>query len=88
MHFFKVSNRWDFVAGSSFDAKVVQCSVQFNRIFSRGGGSRASPGVFERIQRIIWQSSHGHPRAPWKAGHRHIWMDREVDAPVKAVRLD
>ena len=30
MHFFKDSNRWHFVAGSSFDAKVVQCSVQIN----------------------------------------------------------
>ena len=29
MHFLKVSNRWNFVVGSSFDAKVVQCSVQF-----------------------------------------------------------
>ena len=30
MHIFKVSDGWNFVAGSSFDAKVVQRSVQFN----------------------------------------------------------
>jgi len=30
MHFFEVSNRLNFVVGASFDAKLVQCSVQFN----------------------------------------------------------
>jgi len=30
MHFFKISNGWHFVAGSSVDAEVVQCLMQFN----------------------------------------------------------
>ena len=30
MHLFKVSDRWNFVAGSGRDAKVVQCLVQFS----------------------------------------------------------
>jgi hypothetical protein len=32
MDFFKVSNSWNFVVGSSFDANVVQCSVQYNTL--------------------------------------------------------
>ena len=52
MHFFKVPNRWNFVAGSCFDAKVDQCSVQFN----------STELLIEIFQRLI---DHGADPSQW-----------------------